>query len=57
MPPINQLLIIAQALDPLGFKLGPAQRRQKHGRQYRDNRNDDKQFDERERMVALEPNR
>ena len=49
----TDLLEIVGAADFLGLPLGGRESRQKHGRQNRDDRDDDEQFDERERFLLL----
>jgi hypothetical protein len=47
------LLEIIDTVDSLRLFFGRGERRQEHGRQNRDDRDDDEQFDKRERFFGL----
>ena len=49
LPCDHDLAAVAQALDTLGFRLGPGQRRQKHGRQNGDDGDNYQEFNQCER--------
>jgi len=52
MPGERKLPEIVQALRPVSLRLGVGKRRQQHRSQDGDDRDDDQQFDQRERIAA-----